>query len=467
MKSQKQVSDTPRAADRHLWQIQPIRDFAWIFLVLLFIWLGYEMRAITVPLLVAVLLAYLFAPVVSLLERRLRFPRSLSAATILAVGGVTVLLVGVLTVPLAVSQTMSFLDAVRKGKYDGAIDHVIDYAPDSIQPQIEQFVDRAQQWIGVSAGAVAAGSEPPAPSTEDSTPPASTAPAGADARAEATPRGGTAPKQAGTLDEARIRALVDRQIEERLSADASGGSAGTGGKLDWFGVLGSGARRVVTFALGVLQLGILVFLIPFYFFYFTIIWPKITSFGSGMILKDHREHTLRLVAEMDKAVSGFVRGRIVIAVILAVMYSVGWTIVGVPYAIPLGIIIGTFSLIPYLGGVGLPLSIGLMAADQFSLPAEQQMAWWGIILWPGLVYMICQFADDYCLTPLIAGKATNLDPVSIVVAILAGGTLAGLYGMLIAIPVAACIKILIQEVFMPRIRDWIDGRVDDPLPIDE
>ena len=156
-----------------------------------------------------------------------------------------------------------------------------------------------------------------------------------------------------------------------------------------------------------------------------------------------------------------------IAVILAIMYAVGWTIVGVPYAIPLGILIGAFSLIPYLGGIGLPLSIGLMAADQFSLPGSEQMAWWGIILWPGLVYMICQFSDDYALTPLIAGKATNLDPVSIVVAILAGGALAGLYGMLIAIPVAACIKILIREIFMPRIRDWIDGRVDDPLPIEE
>ena len=95
------------------------------------------------------------------------------------------------------------------------------------------------------------------------------------------------------------------------------------------------------------------------------------------------------------------------------------------------------------------------------------MAWWGIILWPTLVYLICQFADDYALTPLIAGRATNLDPVSIVVAILAGGALAGLYGMLIAIPVAACIKILLREVFMPRIRQWIDGTVDDPLPIEE
>mgnify|MGYP001235293109 FL=1 len=71
------------------------------------------------------------------------------------------------------------------------------------------------------------------------------------------------------------------------------------------------------------------------------------------------------------------------------MYSVGWTIVGVPYALPLGLLIGCFTLVPYLGGIGLPLSVGLMAADQFSLAEAERMAWWGIILWPTLVYLIC------------------------------------------------------------------------------
>ena len=464
MKPQKQVPDIQELADRHLWQIQPFRDLAWICLLLLLFWLGYQMRAVTVPLLVALLLAYLFAPVVSLLERRLKFPRAVSAAAILGVGGVSVLLVAVLTIPLAISQTLSFVDAVRMGKYDTAIDHVVEWTPDSIQPQIEQFVDRAQGLIGIedpSGSPAKADDTKVAAVAEAAKPDASAAPTAASAPPPAVAAAGA--KGADfEMDEAKLRAMVDQQISERLNGESGGGQ-----RMELFGLLGNGARRVWSFALDILQLGILVFLIPFYFFYFTIVWPKMTSFGSGMILKAHREHTLHLLSEMDQAVSGFVRGRIVIAVILAIMYAVGWTIVGVPYAIPLGILIGAFSLIPYLGGIGLPLSIGLMAADQFSLPASEQMAWWGIILWPGVVYMICQFSDDYALTPLIAGKATNLDPVSIVVAILAGGSLAGLYGMLIAIPVAACIKILIREIFMPRIRDWIDGRVDDPLPIEE
>ena len=71
------------------------------------------------------------------------------------------------------------------------------------------------------------------------------------------------------------------------------------------------------------------------------------------------------------------------------------------------------------------------------------------------------------LTPLIAGKATNLDPVTIFVAVLAGGSVLGAYGMLLAIPIAACVKILIQESVLPNVRKWARGEADDPLPFDE
>ena len=129
MKPQKQVSDIPNAADRHLWQIQPIRDVAWIIVAVFLVWLGYALRSVTVPLLVALLLAYLFEPVISLLQRYFHFPRPLAVGSVLAVGGVVLVLVIVLTVPLVIGQTVSFIDAVRKGKYDGAIRHVVESGP--------------------------------------------------------------------------------------------------------------------------------------------------------------------------------------------------------------------------------------------------------------------------------------------------------------------------------------------------
>ena len=74
--------------------------------------------------------------------------------------------------------------------------------------------------------------------------------------------------------------------------------------------------------------------------------------------------------------------------------------------------------------------------------------------------------EDVLVCKLIAGKVTNLDPVTILVAVLAGGSVLGVYGMLLAIPAAACVKILISDVLMPRVTAWIKGEVKDPLPID-
>ncbi len=82
------------------------------------------------------------------------------------------------------------------------------------------------------------------------------------------------------------------------------------------------------------------------------------------------------------------------------------------------------------------------------------------------VYFVGQALDDYIFTPLIQGKSTNMDTPTILFASLAGGALFGVFGLLIAIPIAACLKILAQEVFWPRFKAWADGRAEDPLPIE-
>jgi predicted PurR-regulated permease PerM len=166
---------------------------------------------------------------------------------------------------------------------------------------------------------------------------------------------------------------------------------------------------------------------------------------------------------MNNAVAGFVRGRIVIAIIMAVLYAVGWAFMGVPYAILLAVVVGAFSLVPFLGLVGIPVAIAMLAVAQFDLPEAQRMTWWGILLWPTLVFAIVNTLDGWVLTPLIAGKATNLDPVTIFVAVLAGGSVMGAYGMLLAIPIAACIKILLSDLVIPKLRE-LAGRMPSKSP---
>ncbi|MBT5583253.1 MAG: AI-2E family transporter, partial [Phycisphaerae bacterium] len=197
----------------------------------------------------------------------------------------------------------------------------------------------------------------------------------------------------------------------------------------------------------------LLFLIPFYFFFFSVSYPKVLAFFEDLLPDRSRSTINPLLRRMDGAVAGFVRGRIVIAIIMAVMYAVGWMIIGVPYSILLAIVVGAFSLVPFLGLVGVPVAIGMLALAELDLPEAQRMSWWGILLWPTLVFAIVNTLDGWVLTPIIAGKATNLDPVTILVAVLAGGSVLGAYGMLLAIPVAACLKILLSDLVIPKLKE--------------
>ncbi|NBX26336.1 MAG: AI-2E family transporter, partial [Planctomycetes bacterium] len=237
--------------------------------------------------------------------------------------------------------------------------------------------------------------------------------------------------------------------------------------LRWGAVLGANAEDVLLSALEVLTILFLAALVPFYFWFFSLHFPDALAFLRGLLPDKHRDRILELAGDMDRAVSGFIRGRIVVSVIMGVVAAIGWRICGVPYAITLGAAVTVLSLIPYVSAITLPLSIGLLAVDQLAVAEAERMAWLWIVLGPCLVFGLVQFLEGYVLLPLIAGKATDLDPVSIFVAVLAGAALAGVYGMLLSIPVAACLKIYLREVVMPRLRAWSSGRANDPLPFDQ
>jgi predicted PurR-regulated permease PerM len=263
-------------------------------------------------------------------------------------------------------------------------------------------------------------------------------------------------------NESRLREIVREEILLARAEPSTPAGVGVGG---WWDMGLAGGKRVMNFLGAIIQLGLLAFLIPFYFFFFSVSYPAVVRFGRELIPVRNRQHTLDLIARMDRAVAGFVRGRIIICLIMGVMLAIGWWIVGVPYAIVLGLVIGAFCIVPYLGGIGVPLAIGLLAFDQLQLPESERMTWWAILLWPSVVFGIVQVVENYFLTPMIAGKATNLDPVTILVAVLAGGTVGGMYGMILAIPVAACLKIIWLDVLLPKIRAWSRGEANDPLPV--
>jgi len=527
----------------HIWQIQAVRDLLVIAAVFGLVYAGYAMRTVTTPLLIALALAYLFEPFVAWSTQRLHVRRPFVVGGLLAVlvTGATVTLI--LTVPLAVRQTVSLMEDVRSGRLLQAVVNAEHGLPEPMREPFRGFLEMSGMLEAKERAARAAeqrdaaqrapddeapdGSEdePAAEGLEHSDartavgeaidedePSVITAMAEAIAEeaarrgdAAGDPDGEVAKPQAGRDDpgavgEPGVRpapadregirladldrdngrplfgALFDvesdeerirRIVREELAASPLSPTATTSGPTRWLNFVHRGVSTAWSILGTAIAISLLLFLIPFYFFFFSLWWPTVTGFLAGLIPNQQRERSFELLGQMDRAVAGFVRGRVVISAIVAVILGVGWYSIGVPYSIVLALAVGVFNLVPYLCGIGLPVAIGLLAMDQLGVPAEYRQGWLWITLAPTVVFVIAQFLDGYILTPLIAGKATDLDPVTIVVAIIAGGTIAGIYGMLIAIPAAACLKILLREVVLPKVKAWTRGEAADPLPIKE
>ncbi|MGH7848274.1 MAG: AI-2E family transporter [Candidatus Binatia bacterium] len=194
-------------------------------------------------------------------------------------------------------------------------------------------------------------------------------------------------------------------------------------------------------------------LVFFYFFVFA--W----RFNSGLenlkryIPASRRARTLQIFSRMDDAVGQFFRGRLVIAIMMGIMLSVGWLLTGVPYWFFLGMVTGLLSIVPYLSVVSWPVAVFLKYVESMS-GANQNLDLLSIFLWPSLVYVAVQLLEGWVLTPWIQSGQTNLNAATVLVVVIIGGAAAGVLGMLFAIPVAACIKILLEELVLPPSRHW-------------
>ena len=430
------VPPSPPIQGLHLWEIQGIRDILVLAGIVLIFFIGYWLRSVTIPLLLALTFAYLFEPLVEWVCRRRNVSRPGVVGGLIGILGVGFLVIAVTVIPLLIFQTVEFVQGLPR-IYDNAITAVSE-APAKIRNPIESALGHPITYFRL------------------------------DEKKKKVKDGAENGEGAG--------AVADSGKEMKGGENGSLGSGGdfvqylrdNVGSIFQFTVKTSGeAFRLLTSIAGsVLYAGFLLFLIPFYFYYFSTSWPNIRRFVRQNLPPEHFKHEYELLGMMNIAIAGFVRGRIVISAIMGIMLAIGWAFCGVPYWLILGLLTGVLCAVPYLGGIGIPVAVILLFLGQGNLPVDERMAWWGVLLWPTLVFVVVQTFEGYVLTPYIAGKATNLGPVSILVAVLAGGVVLGIYGMLLAIPAMACIKILFTEVFLPRVQQWSSGEAEDILPIE-
>jgi len=143
-----------------------------------------------------------------------------------------------------------------------------------------------------------------------------------------------------------------------------------------------------------------------------------------------------ILVEIDAALSGFIFGRILICFMLGVMIYVGFLIIGLPYALLLASVAMVLNLIPYIGPV-----IGAIPCVIVAFTQSPAMALWVIV-----VVIIAQQIDGNLLSPHIYGKNMDLHPLTVVVLLLVAGEVAGIIGIVLAIPVYMVIKIIVLHV---------------------
>jgi predicted PurR-regulated permease PerM len=239
-----------------------------------------------------------------------------------------------------------------------------------------------------------------------------------------------------------------------------------------------GGRQAVGAAIGtVTSIGYFAFAIgltAFFFYFFSTGWGKVIEFWHGLIPDANKARVSTMVTRMDRVIAGFVRGRVTICFVLAVFMTIAYWVAGVPAPLVLGPIVGCLFIVPFVHFVGVPIAMLLMWLDPLGIGGSTagsaawwafQREWWWIIGAPIGVYVCAQLLDDWVLTPTIQGKTTDLSIPLILFASIAGGALAGIYGLLIAIPAAACLKIVLDEVVWPKFKAWAAGRERDFLPI--
>ncbi len=179
-------------------------------------------------------------------------------------------------------------------------------------------------------------------------------------------------------------------------------------------------------------------LIPVVTFYLLLDWDRLLAKLLALFPASKQPRARALARETDAVLGSFLRGQLSVMLALATVYATGLWIVGLDLALPIGLLAGLLSFVPYLGLITGVTAAGIGAYIQFH---DMQP-----LLWVLAVFGIGQLLDTLWFTPRFVGGRTGLHPVAVIFAILAGGQLFGFAGVLLALPVAAVLKVWLRHL---------------------
>ena len=197
--------------------------------------------------------------------------------------------------------------------------------------------------------------------------------------------------------------------------------------------------NVVGVAIGAFNL----LIIPIFAVYLLYDMNHIRDGAKELVPLRFRDYVYSRGARVDGLLSAFVRGQVTVCLMLGTFYAIALTLCGVPMGLLVGMVIGFFNMIPFMStALGLPLAVALSLIDDQSLPAALTVA---------AVFLFGQFVEGNFVTPAIVGRGLGLHAVVIMLAVLAGGSLFGFVGMLVAVPLTAVLSVFwadLRELYL-------------------
>ncbi len=170
--------------------------------------------------------------------------------------------------------------------------------------------------------------------------------------------------------------------------------------------------------------------------------PQLQRDMLGLVPSAHKEEAADLAGKIGRAVGGFFRGQLVVALLVGLMSAVGFAIIGLPFWFVIGAIAGFFNLIPLVGpfiGGGIGFIIGTVYGGV------------GLGIKAAVVEIIVQQIDNHFLSPNVMRRTVQIHPVTVMLSLLAGGALAGFWGVLLAVPTVATVKLVLGHLWATRV----------------
>lgn len=238
--------------------------------------------------------------------------------------------------------------------------------------------------------------------------------------------------QAGDGLIAGLASMIDlEEVAEQASADPSAAVGVVGG--------------VASFALNLLTV---VVVTP----YFALSMPSIKRWSVRLLRPRHRERFLFVLNQATDLMANFIIGNLLISLVAGVVTYIGLTLIGVPYALALAAWVAVTDLIPVIGAVLGAVAVAVVAF--FAGPADLALSLALIVVY--------QQVENFLIAPRVMRHAVNLSPAAVIISLMIGGRLAGLVGALLALPLAALIKILAHEFLIKERIQQVRSEVTEP-----